>query len=168
MPSLKERPALESSPRSGEIVPPLVAMTIQEVADPGDGVFGATDSGCTQGCVVGPLDPGSGDALGPGSGAAPVVSIVPGGVVRAPRKVRDMPPIYPDLAIRTRLEGPVEIECRIDTTGRVVDTTVLRGHPLLAPPALAAVREWVYLPTLLNGVPISVIMTVTVHFRLRP
>jgi periplasmic protein TonB len=74
----------------------------------------------------------------------------------------------PGDAIRTRIEGRVEIECRIDVTGRVVDATVLRGHPLLSPAALVAVRAWVYQPTLLNGVPVSVIMTVTVHFRLQP
>ena len=61
----------------------------------------------------------------------------------------------------------MEIECRIDTSGRVVDATVLHGHPLLSPAALAAVRQWIYQPTLLNGVPVSVLMTVTVHFRLR-
>jgi protein TonB len=43
---------------------------------------------------------------------------------------------------------------------------VLRGHPLLDEAALDAVRRWAYVPTLLNGVPVPVIMTVTVNFRL--
>jgi protein TonB len=140
--------------------------TIQEVADPSDLVLGTTGDPCS-GCVVGPGDTLEGDPAAIGSGAETVVPIVQGGVVRAPRKVHDATPIYPDLAIRTRLEGHVEIECRIDSAGRVVDAAVLRGPPLLGPAALAAVREWAYEPTLLNGVPVSVIMTVTVHFRLR-
>jgi protein TonB len=162
-PSLRLAPA--SSPTAAENPAP-VATTIAEVADPGDGASSPTAGGCTQGCVVSG-DPGPGDPAGVGSGEGPVVSIVPGGVIRAPLKLRDLSPIYPDLAVRARLEGTVEIECRIDVHGRVVDATVLRGHPILSPAALAAVGEWVYAPTLLNGVPVSVIMTVTVHFRLR-
>jgi outer membrane biosynthesis protein TonB len=34
--------------------------------------------------------------------------------------------------------------------------------------ALEAVRKWVYTPTLLNGVPTPLIMTVTVRFLLKP
>ena len=48
-----------------------------------------------------------------------------------------------------------------------MDTKILRGIPLLNESALAAVRQWVYTPTLLNGVPVPVIMTVTVNFRLQ-
>jgi protein TonB len=43
---------------------------------------------------------------------------------------------------------------------------VLKGIPLLNDAAVNAVREWRYSPTLLNGVPVPVIMTVTVNFRL--
>jgi protein TonB len=45
---------------------------------------------------------------------------------------------------------------------------VLRSVPLLDQAALDAVRQWEYEPTLLNGVPVPVIMTVTVNFTLRP
>lgn len=43
---------------------------------------------------------------------------------------------------------------------------VLRGIPLLDEAAVEAVRQWVYEPTRLNGVPVPVLMTVTVNFRL--
>jgi len=43
---------------------------------------------------------------------------------------------------------------------------ILRGIPLLDAAAIEAVKQWVYTPTLLNGVPVPVIMTVTVNFRL--
>jgi len=49
----------------------------------------------------------------------------------------------------------------------VVNATVLKGMPVLDQAALEAVRKWVYTPTLLNGVPTPVIMTVTVRFVLR-
>ena len=167
LPSRGPRPMLTSpTPRMAEPATRVAAFAIQEVPNPGDAAVDET-GGCTQGCVVGAGDPGPGDSEGVGTGAEMVVPIVPGGDLRPPRKLRDTPPIYPVLAVQSRLEGQVTIECRIDTSGRVVDATVLQGHPLLSPAALAAVRQWVYQPTLLNGVPVSVIMTVTVHFRLR-
>jgi protein TonB len=48
----------------------------------------------------------------------------------------------------------------------VNDVKILRGIPLLDQAAVEAVRQWVYTPTLLNGVPVPVIMTVTVNFKL--
>ena len=50
--------------------------------------------------------------------------------------------------------------------GRVTDVKVLRGVPLLDQAAIDAVRQWVYTPTLLNGTPVAVVMTVTVNFKL--
>jgi protein TonB len=54
----------------------------------------------------------------------------------------------------------------IGIDGKVADAKVLRSIPLLDQAALAAVRQWEYTPTLLNGVPVPVIMTVTVTFNL--
>jgi protein TonB len=90
-----------------------------------------------------------------------------GGDVRDPRKVVDAPAVYPELALAARVEGIVIIEATVDTRGRVSDAKVLRGVPMLDEAALEAVRQWVYTPTLLNGVPTPIIMTVTVNFRLK-
>jgi periplasmic protein TonB len=87
--------------------------------------------------------------------------------VREPRKVRDVPPVYPSLAVASRVEGVVVVECVVDPRGRVVEATVLRGVPLLDDAALEAVRQWVYTPTLIDGEPVPILMTVTVNFRLR-
>jgi protein TonB len=146
---------------------PRASSVIRETDHPLDGAWEPVEGACTQGCVVGPAEPGPTAGEGVAAGSDTVVSIVPGGDIKPPRKLRDVPPTYPDLAVRTRAEGRVAIECRIDTSGRVVDARVMEGHPLLSDAALAAVRQWTYTPTLLNGVPVSVIMTVTVHFRLR-
>jgi TonB family protein len=61
----------------------------------------------------------------------------------------------------------VVIECRIDTSGHVSGVRVMSGHPLLNHAAVAAVRQWRYSPTQLDGVPVAVQMTVTVRFDLR-
>jgi len=71
------------------------------------------------------------------------------------------------VAQAARLEGIVIIEATISSSGRVVDARVLRSSPLLDEAALAAVRQWRYTPTLLNGVPVPVIMTVTVQFTIK-
>jgi protein TonB len=76
-------------------------------------------------------------------------------------------PIYPVIAQISKVQGVVIIEATIGPNGKVQDAKVLRSHPLLEAAALDAVRQWEFTPTLLNGSPVSVVMTVTVDFRLR-
>ncbi len=90
----------------------------------------------------------------------------PGGGIRPPVKVHDVAPIYSPAALAARIQGTVIIEATIAVDGRVQSARVLRSPPLLDEAALTAVRQWVYTPTLLNGVPVPVIMTVTVMFQL--
>jgi TonB family protein len=70
------------------------------------------------------------------------------------------------MARAVHAQGTVVLECVIGTDGRVTDVRVLRGVPLLDAAAVAAVQQWVYEPTRLNGQPVSVFMTVTVRFGL--
>jgi protein TonB len=109
-------------------------------------------------------DPGPGTGTGAGAGSEPIRI---GGAVSAPAKLRHVDPVYPELAKRAGVQGIVIIECVIDRDGRVARTRVLRSIPLLDAAAVAAVEQWRYRPTLLNGVPVQVRMTVTVHFNLR-
>ena len=89
-----------------------------------------------------------------------------GGDIPEPRKLRNVQPRYPEIAKQARVQGVVILECTIDSRGRVSDIKVLRGIPLLDAAAIEAVKQWVYEPTRLNGVPVPIIMTVTVNFRL--
>ena len=88
------------------------------------------------------------------------------GGIKPPVKVRDLAPAYPAVARAARVEGIVIVEATIGPNGKVQDARILRSIPLLDAAALDAVRQWEYTPTLLNGTPISVVMTVTVNFRL--
>jgi protein TonB len=97
------------------------------------------------------------------SGAAPVR---PGGNVRPPTKTKDVKPIYPLAAQTANIEGSVTLEATIGPNGKVQDAKVLSSHPLLEAAALDAVRQWEFTPTLLNGSPVSVVMTITVDFKL--
>jgi protein TonB len=75
--------------------------------------------------------------------------------------------LYPSIAQAARVEGIVIIETTIGQTGRVLDAKLLRSIPLLDAAALDAVRQWEFTPTLLNGSPVPVVLTVTVSFKLR-
>jgi periplasmic protein TonB len=90
-----------------------------------------------------------------------------GGLIQPPRRIVSVAPIYPPAAQQARIDGAVTIEALIGEDGKVRNATVLRGKPMLSEAALAAVRQWVFTPTRLNGEPVAVIMTVTVVFSLR-
>ena len=96
----------------------------------------------------------------------PPAPVRPGGIIRAPQKVHHVVPEYPAIARSARVSGVVILEALIREDGSVSEVKVLRSVPLLDAPAAAAVRQWRFTPTLLNGVPVQVIMTVTVAFTL--
>jgi TonB family protein len=87
-----------------------------------------------------------------------------GGQVRPPTKIKDVQPVYPAIARSARVAGAVTIEATIGPDGTVMDATVVRSIPLLDQAALDAVQQWEYTPTLLNGVPVPVLVTVTINF----
>lgn len=125
--------------------------------DDGPGVLGGIEHGVD---LLTPPPPARIEAAQPAT--VPV-----GGVVKAPAKTHDAAPLYPALAQAARVQGVVIIQATIGVDGRVVDAAILRSVPLLDDAALTAVRQWRYTPTLLNGQPVAVVMTVTVDFRLR-
>lgn len=88
--------------------------------------------------------------------------------MQLPRKLVHVDPVYPRMAQIAQVQGVVILETTIDARGRVMDARVLRSVPLLDEAALDAVRQWIYAPTLLNGVPVPIVMTMTVKFTLQP
>ena len=92
--------------------------------------------------------------------------VVVGGTIRQPVKLRGADPVYPPIAQSARVQGIVIIEATLTPDGHVANARILRSVPLLDQAALEAVRTWEYTPTMLNGIPVPVIMTVTVQFTL--
>jgi protein TonB len=121
-----------------------------------------TGSGSDGGGAPGP--PGEGPEAGGGAVDGPRVA---GIHVSEPVKMRHVDPVYPELARSAGVQGTVVIECLIERDGRVARTRVIRSIPLLDAATLAAVARWRYRPTLVNGVAVPVLMTVTVNFKLR-
>jgi TonB family protein len=97
----------------------------------------------------------------------PLRAVRIGGTIREPTRLKSVPPAYPDVAKQARVQGVVILEATISPQGKVATVRLLRGEPMLAAAAVEAVKQWEYTPTLLNGVPVPVIMTVTVNFRLQ-
>lgn len=97
----------------------------------------------------------------------PPASVGGPGPIKAPSKLRDVKPEYPEGAIARRIQGVVVIGTTIATTGCMRSGRVVRSIPPLDVPALVAVMQWAYSPTLVNGQAVPVIMTVTVNFTLQ-
>jgi protein TonB len=168
------RASVDSRPRPPRPVAPVQpqqALTPIDDAAVSASTNGESESEPCLGCSRSGPD---GDPKGVIDGVGPTIeSALPqlihvghGYGVAAPRKIHDAPLVYPEPARRIGLHGEVVIECQIDTSGRVVDAHVLAGPPLLREAALETVQQWRYTPTLLNGIPVSVIMTVKVMYNL--
>ena len=74
-------------------------------------------------------------------------------------------PVYPPQAKKDGIEGDVVLHILVDKDGQVVNLSLLSTpDQSLSDAALNAVQQGTYRPYLLNGQPIAVESTVTVHF----
>jgi len=80
--------------------------------------------------------------------------------------IHKIQPTYPALARSARIQGIVVLQAVISKQGTIENVTVLTGHPLLIPAAIAAVRQWRYRPYILNNEPVEVETQITVNFSL--
>ncbi len=155
--------------------PTVIPKTIQIIKDQPrpqgavgveGGVPGGVPGGSAGGVIGGVLG-----GLGPAPPPPPPKAQVPsrirvGGQVEAAKLIYGPTPQYPPLAKMARIQGTVRLQAIIAKDGTIKDLTVLSGHPLLVPAALAAVRQWRYQPTLLNGQPVEVETEIDVNFTL--
>ncbi len=112
------------------------------------------------------------DALG--SSTRPILPAAPAPVERHVRLshmsegdlVRKVLPTYPPMARSARIQGTVVLQAMISKLGTIENLQLLSGHPLLAPAAIDAVRQWRYRPYILNNEPVEVETQITVNFSL--
>jgi periplasmic protein TonB len=119
---------------------------------------------------------GPGDSVPGGSNFGPAISIPPPQRAEKPRRLSEgvmeaalihkVQPQYPAVARLMHLEGTVRLQAIIGKDGSVRELQVLSGNPILVQSAFAAVREWRYQPTQLNGEPVEVETYITVNFIL--
>jgi len=125
--------------------------------------YGSGDS-----LIEGALD-SSGDTPGalPGDGrdnSGPIRHLK---VEQIPRLIKKVTPVYPEIALKARIQGKVVIEAETDIYGRVTTVKVIAGSGLLTEAAVEAIKKWVYEPYIINGFPRVVRFTVTLEFTLK-
>jgi protein TonB len=89
-----------------------------------------------------------------------------GNGIEPPRKIKDVAPVYPATALTQRTFGTVVVEAIVGPDGKVHDARVMHSVAGLDDAALDAVRQWEFLPSRLNGVPVAVIVTILVQFAI--
>jgi protein TonB len=168
-PRSKPRPAVVTTP--SRPVPVEAPASLEPPTDVGEnfagfaGVPGGIVGGVPGG-VIGGIVGGLPEAPPPPPPPAPRDPVRIGGHIQAPVPIKRVPPVYPPLAVRARIEGVVILEATVRRDGRVEDVQVLRSVGFLDQAAIDAVRQWEYAPLLLNGQPERFILTVEVSFSL--
>jgi periplasmic protein TonB len=173
-PAHTEQPRLKFAFKSKPIVAPnkiptTIAQSDANVAPPSLSSFGTGVPGGVPGGFSGGLAGGTGTGPAPPSPPPPpkpVHRVVrAGSLLKPPKQIYSVNPVYPALAQQTRQSGTVVVDAVIDEKGNVVKARAVSGPPLLIQAALNAVLQWKYQPTILNGEPVSVELQVQVHFN---
>lgn len=149
-----------------ELQPPPALPEAPAIAAVPGGIPGGVAGGVANGVVssVPPLAPPP-----PPPKAEPVTTpkrVHIGGQVQAAKIEKEIEPKYPVIAKSARVQGTVRLKAIIGRDGRVENLSLISGHPLLAPAAINAVKQWVYKPTYLNGNPVEVDTEIDVTFTL--
>lgn len=149
-------------------IPEKVQMIKEEEAPPvmGSGVMGGVPGGVPGGQMGGVI----GGIISSTPVAVPKVATpqrvrVSTGVSTG-LLIRRVQPNYPPLARQARIQGSVVLQAEISKEGTIQNLQLISGHPMLAPAAIEAVKQWRYKPYLLNGEPVAVETQVVVNFTL--
>jgi TonB family protein len=89
------------------------------------------------------------------------------GEIQPPKLIKEVAPVYPEVARVAGVQGVVILSVKADETGKIVDAMILRSIPLLDQAAIDAVKQWVYEPTIIDGKAVPIVFTVTVRFQLK-
>ena len=96
-------------------------------------------------------------------------STIAAGQMVSPKKIKDVPPVYPRESLQAGDEGVVLLELTVTTSGTIGQARILwAGCKRLGQAALAAVQQWQYEQVWLNGEPVPFKVTVNISFRLPP
>lgn len=73
-------------------------------------------------------------------------------------------PVYPDEALKKRIQGDAIFKIEVDETGRIIASAPVDGDPLLIAASKDALRSFRFRPYLLNGTPSKVESQLGFHF----
>lgn len=100
----------------------------------------------------------------PPRGERPPAMIRVGGNTMLAKLVRQVKPSYPPAARVQGVEGTVQLTAIIGLDGKILYLRADAGPAELIPASLAAVRQWEYKPTTLNGKPCYIETRIDVRF----
>ena len=83
------------------------------------------------------------------------------------RRVKEVKPVYPDIARQAGIEGIVSMRVVINKDGAVEKVEVQSGEQALQQAAITAVRQWRYQPFLLDGNAVPVVTIVNLKFQIQ-
>jgi periplasmic protein TonB len=156
--------------------PPTVRQPISIVGMPNTGGIPSANSTGIPGSEIGQIS----DANEPPPPPAPTPKVVPTpaptpeapklisvstGVLQG-KAIRKVQPAYPSMGKAVRAAGAVPVQITISEDGRVIDASVISGHPLLRDAARQAALQWVFSPTVLNGKNVKVSGVISFNFIL--
>ncbi len=148
-------------------IPEKVQMIKEEEAPPAAmaGVMGGVPGGVPGGSLGGVMGSIIGSTAAIPKIATPQRVRVSQGVSTG-LLIKKVQPNYPPLARQARIQGSVVLQAEISKEGTIQNLQLVSGHPMLAPAAIEAVKQWRYKPYLLNGEPVAVETQVVVNFTL--
>jgi protein TonB len=148
-------------------IPEKVQMIKEEEAPPvmGSGVMGGVPGGVPGGSMGGVIGGMINSTAAIPKVATPQRVRVSTGVATG-LLIKKVQPNYPPLARQARIQGSVVLQAEISKDGTIQNLQLISGHPMLAPAAIEAVKQWRYKPYLLNGEPVAVDTQVVVNFTL--
>jgi len=153
------------------VIPKKVEMIKEEEMPPDVGAVGVVGGvpggipGGSAGGVLGGIIGGTGGGMPPPPKPSQQRVRI-GGNVQAAKMVRQIQPLYPQIAKTAHVQGTVILHAIIAKDGTVQELQYISGPALLMRSAMDAVRQWKYQPTLLNGEPVEVDTTISVVFTL--
>ncbi len=169
---------LPSAPQRQSTPSQIANLKISAPKAPARNAGNSSDAANLSAAEIGSANPVASSAIG-GMLTAPASSNVPApprpevpatpakSVVREPKMLSSMPPVYPPMAKQNNIQGDVILVVNVDANGKVGEMAVMSGPELLRRAAVDAVKNWRYQPATNNGNPVSAQVTVKVEFRIR-
>lgn len=152
--------------RTPSKIPKVIKMIKEDEAPPpSTGVVGGVVGGVPGGTAGGVIGGIIGSTAAPPKVAPPQKLRVSQGVLDG-NKIRDVAPLYPNMAKVAHVQGDVVLRATISKTGTIENLTAISGHALLIPAAIDAVKQWRYRPWVLNNEAVEVDTIITVKFHM--
>ncbi len=89
-------------------------------------------------------------------------------VEKQPIVVKEVKPVYPELAQRAQMEGTVWVKIWVDKEGKARKVVVLKSDAeIFNEAATSAAMQWVFTPAIMNNGPVAVWVSIPFRFKLK-